>query len=65
MDKKTMRNGKMSGVLVLMAIGIAGAQQAYAAPATGFLGGVDAGPLIAALLALVVIAQGGRRRLRM
>ena len=38
---------------------------APAASAGGFMAGADAGPLIAALLALVLLAQGGRRRLRM
>jgi hypothetical protein len=63
---KTIMNASLGGLLILLATGIAGAQQATGGYKTsGFLAGVDVGPLIAAVLALALIAQGGKKRLRM
>ena len=63
---KTMMKALAGGVATVMVAGLAHAHAAAPpAAASGFLAGADAGPLIAALLALVLLAQGGRRRLRM
>lgn len=63
---KTIKNAGIGGLLILLAAGIVGAQQATGGyTASGFFAGADMGPLIAAVLALALIAQGGKKRLRM
>ena len=62
---KTMMKAWIGGAVIVIVAGLSHAQAAPVTTAGGFMAGADAGPLIAALLALVLLAQGGRRRLRM
>jgi hypothetical protein len=63
-----MKTMKMAGIggLAAVAAGLASAQQAFATSlSSAIFGGADFAPVLAALLALAYLSQGGRRRLRM
>jgi hypothetical protein len=63
MNMNAILRAGIVGAMALIAPGIA---HAASGPAmSGLTMGADAGPLIAALLALALLAQGGKRRLRM